>query len=121
MKRGAFYYVIEQIAIYGIYQEEVWKKNESPWDCVIREVKEETGLDVEIFKLVGIYSKPDKDEVVFQFECKVLGGKITLNHEADQIEYFALKDIPNNFSPRQLERINDYLTNQKDPIMKIQH
>ena len=30
-------------------------------DAVIRESKEETGLDVEIIKLVGVYSDPDRD------------------------------------------------------------
>lgn len=29
--------------------------------CAIREAKEETGLDVEIARLIGVYSKPDRD------------------------------------------------------------
>ncbi|MFA5994556.1 MAG: NUDIX domain-containing protein, partial [Parcubacteria group bacterium] len=35
------------------------EKGESPWQGVVREVKEETGLDVEVVRLAGIYSKPD--------------------------------------------------------------
>jgi len=80
---------------------------ESPWECVIREVREETGLNVEIIRLAGIYNKPEKSELVFSFVCRVVGGKISLNEEADKIEYFSIKDIPQNTSPKQLERIKD--------------
>ena len=48
------------------------EKNETPWDCVIREAKEETGLNVEVSRLMGIYSKPNKDELVFMFVCNVI-------------------------------------------------
>lgn len=80
---------------------------ESPWECVIREVKEGTGLNAEIIRLAGIYNKPEKSELVFSFICRVVSGKISLNEEADKIEYFSIKDIPQNTSPKQLERIMD--------------
>ena len=70
---------------------DVLEHGETPWDCIIREVKEETGLDAKIERLTGIYSKPNKNEIVFQFVCTVVGGKITLNNEADKIKYFAFR------------------------------
>ncbi len=93
---------------------------ESPWDGLKREVMEETGLEVEIYKLAGVYSKPDKNEVVFSFICKPTGGKITLNDEADQIEYFEIGKLPPNTSPKQVERINDAMKNSELTIFKIQ-
>lgn len=96
------------------------EKGESPWQGVIREVKEETGLDVQVVKLIGVYSKPNKDEVVFSFECKVLGGDITLNNEAKDIKYFNKSEIPENTIQKQVERINDYLENRDNVILKIQ-
>ena len=39
---------------------------ESPWSAAKREVREETGLEVEIVKLVDVSSKPDKNEIVFR-------------------------------------------------------
>jgi len=93
---------------------------ESPWECVIREVKEETGLNVEIKKLTGIYNKPETNEVCFSFICNIINGSLILNEEADQLEYFAFKDIPTNTSLKQIERIKDALSSSKDIIMKNQ-
>ena len=93
---------------------------ESPWEAVKREVKEETGFDSEIIKLIGVYTKPDKDDVVFSFLCKIVGGEKTLNDEADGIEYFSLNDIPSNMLPRQVERIKDAQSNTGDILLKIQ-
>ncbi len=92
--------------------------DESPWDGVAREVKEETGLDVKIIRLSGIYHKPQKQEIVFQFVCEVVGGEITLNDEADKISYFSITDIPKNTSPKQVMRIHDILANPDSIVMK---
>jgi len=83
------------------------EKNEAPWDTVIREIYEETGLDAKIKRLAGIYSKPEKNELVFSYVCEVVSGSIRLNDEADQITYFAIDNIPTNTSPKQVERIRD--------------
>ncbi len=96
------------------------ENGEAPWECAIRETKEETGLDVKIKKLSGIYSKPEKDEIVFQYICEVVDGEITLNDEADEIKYFAFERIPKNTSRKQIERVQDALKNKSEPIMKKQ-
>lgn len=95
------------------------KKGESPWEGVIREVKEEVCLDVKIVRLQGIYYKPEKDDLVFCFICEPIGGKITLTEEADKIEYFELMNIPHNISSKQLERVKDALKGD-NLILKIQ-
>jgi len=96
------------------------EKGESPWQGVIREVKEETGLDVKVLRLIGIYSKPEKDDIVFSFECKIVGGKITLNDEAKNIQWFSFPEIPKNTFPKHIERIEDLLKKEGGLIMKIQ-
>ena len=92
---------------------------ESPWDSVVREVKEETGFDVETIRLAGIYNKPEKKEICFAFVCKIIGGLLTLNDEADKIEYFNVKALPKNISPKQVERIKDTLE-EKNIVYKDQ-
>jgi 8-oxo-dGTP diphosphatase len=96
------------------------ESGEAPWDGVKREVKEETALDVEVTKLAGVYSKPEKDDMVFSFVCKIIGGQITLNDEADQIEYFEVEKLPANTVPKQVERIKDFLETPGETALKIQ-
>ena len=97
------------------------ESGETPWQAVIRETKEETGLDVEIVKLKGIYVKPEKNDIVFSFICKQVGGKITLNEEADQIKYFALDDLPENTVLKQVKRIKDVFENKEDIYFATQY
>ena len=93
---------------------------ESPTEGVIREVKEESGLDVVISRLVGIYSKPERNDIIFSFVCKRIGGELLLNDEADRIEYFEIDSIPKNTSPKQVERIRDAVANKGEVIFKTQ-
>ncbi len=93
---------------------------ELPTEAVIREVKEETGLDVAIERLVGIYAKVDKDELVFAFTCRLVGGQLVLSDEADQHRFFAVDQIPANTSPKNVERIHDALASAAQPVFRRQ-
>jgi 8-oxo-dGTP diphosphatase len=93
---------------------------ESVTDCAIREIKEETGLNAEILRLVGVYNKKEKNDLVFSFVCKIVSGEITLNDEADKIEWFDLEKLPSNTIPKQVERIMDAMENSEKTIFKIQ-
>lgn len=83
--------------------------NETPWDAAVREVREEVGLETEVVRLTGLYWKPDTDELVFNFECRVVGGTLGPSDEADAAAYYAFADLPPNTAPKQVERIRDAL------------
>jgi 8-oxo-dGTP diphosphatase len=96
------------------------ESRELPSEAVIREVKEETGLDAVIERLVGVYGKADKDELVFAFVCRVTGGQLVLTDEADQHRFFAVEQIPPNTLPKQVERIRDALRITDQPVFRRQ-
>jgi ADP-ribose pyrophosphatase YjhB (NUDIX family) len=96
------------------------ERSETPWAGVIREVYEETGLFVAVDRLVGVYNKPHKDELVFSFSCSITGGNIMLTDEADKIRFFAVDKIPTNTIPKQIERIHDALSQYKHTLLKVQ-
>ncbi|MBE0684535.1 MAG: NUDIX domain-containing protein, partial [Anaerolineaceae bacterium] len=72
------------------------ERGEIPTEAVIREVREETGLEVVVEKLTGIYGKQYKDELVFTFICRIIGGELTTTSECSENQYFALDDLPQN-------------------------
>lgn len=96
------------------------ESGELPTETVVRETKEETGLDVAVERLVGIYGKQDKDEFVFAFVCRVTGGQLFATDEADESRYFAIGDIPANTLPKQVERVQDAAEGHSQPIFRVQ-
>ncbi len=69
---------------------------ELPNDAVVREVREETGLDVQVERLVEVVGKSYRDELVFVFVCRVVGGEITTTEESDACGYFSVDSLPPN-------------------------
>ncbi|WP_310482817.1 NUDIX domain-containing protein [Chamaesiphon sp. VAR_48_metabat_403] len=93
------------------------ENGEAPWDCVIREVKEETGLDIVVEKLIGIYSKPEENDLVFSYKCRVVAGNLQNNEEAKEIEYFDFNKLPRNIVHKQVVRVKDYFDNNDRVVM----
>ena len=65
--------------------------------AVLREVKEETGMDAKIKKLVGVYSDPARDprghtiSIVFLLEGK---GDAIAGDDAIEAKFFDLNELP---------------------------
>lgn len=96
------------------------ESGELPTEAVVREVREETGLHVAVERLVGVYGKADKDELVFSFTCLVTGGHLTTTDEADECRFFTVEEIPANTSPKQVERIHDTMRSGDQPVFRRQ-
>ena len=89
---------------------------ESPADAVVREVYEETGLEVEPVRLLGVFGGergfrhryPGGEEAEFTvvvFECEARGGRLRgVDGETAELRYFAVDDLPplNASYPREL-------------------
>ena len=62
--------------------------------AAIREVKEETGLDVELDRLIGVYSLEDSPVVLVVYLAHITGGKVEVGHDALAVRTFAVEDLP---------------------------
>jgi 8-oxo-dGTP diphosphatase len=63
---------------------------ETVYEAAVREVAEETGLAVEVSRLVGVYSEPNRDprghNVSVAFLASVHGGKMQAASDAAEVE-----------------------------------
>ena len=83
----------------------------------IREAKEETGLDVEIEALSGMYTvqypadifpeRKKRPVFIVAFRCKIVGGKLTLNDEVTEFGWFDPQNLPDDLLVYQDQRIFD--------------
>jgi 8-oxo-dGTP pyrophosphatase MutT (NUDIX family) len=96
--------------------------------CAVREVKEETGYDIEITGLVGTYTDPrhviaySDGEVRRQFNicfrARIVGGELTLSKESTEIRFvapFDLNDLPMHHTQRL--RIRHFLEDSPTPYL----
>ena len=105
---------------------------ESAAETCVRETLEETGLEVRVTRLVGIYTSPDmiveyadghrKQPVAFSFEAEITGGELGLSDETTKFGYFAI-DGPGGMGEldlmeHHLQRILDAAGNRESAFMK---
>jgi 8-oxo-dGTP diphosphatase len=94
-------------------------------ECLRREVWEETGLEVEPLRLVGVYSDPAHTHVTYPngdqahfvsttFECRVVGGALAADgDESLEVAYFRLEALPNPIVCDHERRIHDALAGRE--------
>jgi 8-oxo-dGTP diphosphatase len=89
-------------------------------EALRREVREETGLEVEVEQLVGVYSKPQKQEVVLTFRCHITGGTLHPTEELRESRYFAPNALPDNTLPKHRQRVKDAMLHQQSAVIRAQ-
>ena len=103
---------------------------ETPEMAAIREVKEETGLDVKASGLIGIYTDGDMEypngdkvhSICIVYELEKLGGQLTCDHlETVDLQYFDLDEMPELFCKQHEEIKNDLQKRQPGQVFKRIH
>lgn len=71
----------------------------------IKEVKEETGLEVEASKLIAVQDRNKHNKPVYAYGvckifvlCNIIGGKFVKNIETTETKYFKYDELPDNLS-----------------------
>ena len=102
---------------------------ESAAETCAREVLEETGLQVKVGRLIGVYSTPHRiveyadgnryQLLALSFEAEVIGGIMGLSDETTEIGYFSLAEIETmDIMEHHIERIRDALANQPTTFVR---
>jgi 8-oxo-dGTP pyrophosphatase MutT (NUDIX family) len=97
-------------------------------ETVVREVKEETGIEVEVTGVVGIYTNPlhvmayDDGEVRQQcsicFTTRMLGGEIATSSETSEVKFVDPAELDSlNIHPSMRLRIEHYFEHRDKPYI----
>jgi 8-oxo-dGTP pyrophosphatase MutT (NUDIX family) len=97
-------------------------------DTVVREVREETGIDVKVTGLVGLYTNPhhvmayDDGEVRQQFSiaftARPIGGELRTSSESREVRWVAPTDLDAlNMHPSMRLRIRHALEKRTEPFI----
>ncbi len=84
---------------------------ESVKSNTIKEVKEETGLDVRAVKVIAIQDRNKHNKPIYAYGvckvfilCELLGGSFEKNIETTEIKYFSMDDLPENLAEEKTNR-----------------
>ena len=68
-------------------------RNESEKNALLREIKEETNLDIQIIKKICRYEITENDVVVSWYLCSTKSGETTPGDDLDQIDFVKRNDV----------------------------
>jgi ADP-ribose pyrophosphatase YjhB (NUDIX family) len=102
---------------------------ESVSTAIVREVREETGLTVQIERLVGVYSNPRFQVVRYAdgnvvhyintlFACRVVGGTLQTCEETLDLQFFDPTRLPEGMLVSHLIRVQDAVANRPEGFIR---
>lgn len=95
---------------------------ESLGDAALRELREETGLDAKLDRLVGLYSRPSwgSYHTLALFTATAVGGTLTPDpSEVTKAGYFGLDELPEPLLWGQLERLGDVASGVGGSVVRV--
>src|SRR5262249_36867004 len=96
----------------------VLELGESIPDGLRREVREETGLDVEPVALTGVYKNMIRGIVALVFRCKITGGDLTTPAEASASQWASNDQITDLMDEAYAVRVLDALSDDHPPAVR---
>ena len=102
---------------------------ESVRDAIVREVQEETGLTVEVVRLIGVYSDPQLQIVRYPdgnvvhyistlYACRILAGSLQTCDETLDLNFFDPAHLPDDLLPMHRIRIQDAMANSPGAFVR---
>ena len=77
-------------------------------DAAVREVREETNVDVSLDALLGVYSRKGAPVVLVAYAASIVGGRPQAGDEAQEVDMFAVDELPPLPFPDDAEIVADW-------------
>ena len=78
-------------------------------EAAVREVLEETGLEIEITGLVGVYSEPGNPVIVIAYAAEPRGGALRAEDDLVELQAFDPDHLPEMAFPHDVQIVRDWL------------
>jgi 8-oxo-dGTP pyrophosphatase MutT (NUDIX family) len=99
---------------------------ESLGQCAVREVREETGFDVDLSGLIGTYTDPNiliaysdgevRQEFTLVYAAKIKGGELAIDHESKEAVWVSISNALNlPLADSQRRRLQDVARYREGP------
>jgi ADP-ribose pyrophosphatase YjhB (NUDIX family) len=96
-------------------------KGESPAECALRELKEETGLIGELGGAVYLSHEPIPPHIGIAFSGRVQPGPISLSDEIIEARWFQQSELPRPLMPFVEHAIQQAINSRHDGIHQMRH
>jgi ADP-ribose pyrophosphatase YjhB (NUDIX family) len=96
----------------------VLELGESIEDGLRREVREETGLDVEPVALTGVYKNMTRGIIALVFRCKVTGGDLAATDESADFRWVSAAEVSELAAEAYAVRVVDGLHPEVAPAIR---
>ncbi len=83
-------------------------RGEALEEAAAREVREETGLEVRVTRLVGVYSRPGDAVILAVYAAERVGGSLLAGADASEVGLFAADELPPLPFPHDYDILRDW-------------
>jgi 8-oxo-dGTP pyrophosphatase MutT (NUDIX family) len=101
---------------------------ESIVETVVREIREETGFEVEVTRLIGIYTDPKariaysdgevRQQFTLSFRCRVLGGTLQKDSESQELRWVSRDELDQlRIHPSMRLRVDHFFDDRGEPYL----
>ena len=98
--------------------------NETYEEAALREIREETGLEVRLDSFLGIYhnhnmvwSNGDAAHVIAaMYTASIIGGEPRIDEESYELRFFSREEIPELFAEDHIAALNAYFGGVRYPV-----
>ena len=82
--------------------------------AAVREVREETGLEVRVTRLVGVYSTPGEAVILAAYAAEWVGGCLLAGADADEVGLFSADELPPLPFPHDYDILRDWRSMRRE-------
>ncbi|MBV5103922.1 NUDIX hydrolase [Mammaliicoccus sciuri] len=91
--------------------------DEPLYDAAIREVKEESGADIEITRFCGIFQNTKSSIFNTLFLARYIGGTLQTSDESLEVGFFTYDEVMNMVTWKNFKKRFEYCLNRTEPFV----